>query len=164
MNFKIEPMLSHPAGLFILIGSITLAALSTVQLSLIFLFVAFTFDFMTGIFASWSEWKNKKLKVNTYLIESVKLRKSIGKAITYMAVISFTYGLELLFFIKSFNVSVSDKEITITLVAVGVCIAIEFFSVLENAKRSGFDLIAKINSVAKSVWKIIRNVKGENNE
>lgn len=164
MNFKIEPMLSHPAGLIILAGSITLAALSTVQLSLIFLFVAFLFDFITGIFASWIEWKNKKLKIKTYLIESTKLRKSVGKAITYMAVISFTYGLELLFFIKSFNVAVSDQKITITLAAVGVCIAIEFFSIIENGARSGFDLIAKINSVAKSVWNIIRNVKGESND
>lgn len=164
MNFKIEPMLSHPSGLFILIGSVTLAALSTVQLSLIFLFIAFAFDFLTGIYASWVEWKNKKLKIQTYLIESVKLRKSIGKAITYMAVISFTYSLELLFFIKSFNVAVSDQKITITLVAVGVCIAIEFFSILENGKRSGFDLIEKINTTAKNIWKTIRNVKGESND
>ncbi|MBN8565227.1 MAG: phage holin family protein [Flavobacteriales bacterium] len=164
MNFKIEPMLSHPSGLFILIGSVTLAALSTVQLSLIFLFIAFLFDFLSGIFASWVEWKNKKIKVKTYLIESVKLRKSIGKAVTYMAVIGFTYGLEALFFIKSFNLAVSDKQITITLVAVGVCIAIEFFSILENTKRSGFDLIEKINTTAKKVWKTIRNVKGESND
>lgn len=157
-------MLSHPSGLFILIGSVTLAALSTVQLSLIFLFVAFIFDFITGIFASWVEWKNKKLKIQTYLIESVKLRKSIGKAITYMAVISFTYGLEALFFIKSFNLAVSDKQITVTLVAVGVCIAIEFFSIIENGKRSGFDLIEKINITAKNIWKTIRNIKGETND
>lgn len=161
MNFKLEPMLSHPAGIFLLVGSIALTTLSTVQLSLIFLFIAFVADFLTGVLASWIEWKNEKLKLTAYLIESKKLRKSVGKAITYMAAISFTYGLELLFFIKSFNVAVSDKKITITLVAVGVCIAIEFFSILENGKRSGFDLLDKIKTTAKNVWNVINTVKGK---
>lgn len=152
-------MLSQPHGLAILIGTVLFSSLTTVQLSLIFLFGAFVFDFAAGIYASWVEWKNNKNKLEAYLIESKKLRKSVGKAIAYMAVISFTYVIEVIFFVKSFKIAVSDTNLTITLVAVGGCIAIEFFSVLENMKRAGFDLIAKIKSGAKSVWSVINHIK-----
>lgn len=161
LNFKLEPMLSTPTGMIVLASAITLATLTTIQMSLIFLFFAFIVDFLSGIYASWSEWKAKKIKVTTYLIESAKLRKSVGKAIAYMAAIGFTYGFELVFFIKSFKVSASGRDLTITLIAVGVCIAIEFFSVLENMKRSGFDLIGKIKEGFKNGWGVVRSAKGE---
>lgn len=160
-QFKLEPMLSSPTGMIVLASAITLATLTTIQMSLIFLFFAFIVDFLSGIYASWSEWKAKKLQVKTYLIESAKLRKSVGKAITYMAAIGFTYGFELVFFIKSFKVSASGRDLTITLVAVGVCIAIEFFSVLENMKRSGFDLIGKIKSGFRTGWGVVKEAKGD---
>lgn len=161
LNFKIEPMLSTPTGMIVLVSAITFATLTTIQLSLIFLFFAFIVDFLSGIYASWSEWKSKKLQIKIYLIESAKLRKSVGKAIAYMAAIGFTYGFELVFFIKSFKVSASGVDLTITLVAVGVCIAIEFFSVLENMKRSGFDLIGKIKTSFSKGWDVFRTAKGE---
>lgn len=158
---KIQPMLSQPYGIALTIGTISIAMLSTVQLSLLFLFISFIFDFLTGIYASWVEWKNKKIEITTYLIESKKLRKSVGKAIAYMAAIGFTYGFEIVFFIKSFKVSASGANLTITLVAIGVCIAIEFFSVLENMKRSGFDLIGKAKKGFSQFWDLFRTAKGD---
>lgn len=163
-HFKLEPMLSSPTGMIVLFGAITIATLSTIQFSLIFLFISFLVDFLSGIYASWSEWKAKKIEIKTYLIESTKLRKSVGKAIAYMAAIGFTYGFELVFFIKSFKISASGRDLTITLVCVGVCIAIEFFSVLENMKRSGFDLIGKIKSGLRTGWDVFKTAKGENEE
>jgi len=44
---------------------------------------------------------------------------------------------------------------------VAFCFFIEFFSILENCKRSGFDVIGKIQSGAKKVWKTIGIIKGE---
>ena len=67
---KIEPMLSQPTGIVLLISTVTIATLSTIQMSLLFLFISFIFDFLTGIYASWVEWKNKKIQITTYLIES----------------------------------------------------------------------------------------------
>jgi hypothetical protein len=161
---KIEPILTQPLGCFLMLSAISLTLLSTIQLSLIFLFISFCIDFLSGIYASWIEFKNKKIEINTYLIESKKLRKSISKAIAYMVFIGFVYGIEILFFIKSFSISVSGANLTITLVAIGACIAIEFFSVLENMKRCGFDLLGKISKAAQNVWKIINNVKGQGND
>jgi hypothetical protein len=158
---KIEPMLSQPTGIVLLISTVTIATLSTIQMSLLFLFISFIFDFLTGIYASWVEWKNKKIQITTYLIESKKLRKSVGKAIAYMAAIGFTYGFELVFFIKSFKISASGANLTITLIAVGVCVAIEFFSVLENMKRSGFDLIGKAKKGFSQLWDLFRTAKGD---
>jgi hypothetical protein len=158
---KIEPMLSQPTGIVLLISTVTIATLSTIQMSLLFLFISFIFDFLTGIYASWVEWKNKKIQITTYLIESKKLRKSVGKAIAYMAAIGFTYGVELVFFIKSFKISASGANLTITLIAVGVCVAIEFFSVLENMKRSGFDLIGKAKKGFTQFWDLFRTAKGD---
>lgn len=160
--FKIQPMLSQPHGITLMIAAISFATLSTIQLGLFFLFISFVFDFLTGVYASWVEWKNKKIQITTaYLIESKKLRKSVGKAIAYMAVIGFTYGFEIVFFIKSFHISASGAHLTITLVAIGVCIAIEFFSVLENMKRSGFDLIGKAKKGFNQFWDLFRSVKGD---
>jgi hypothetical protein len=158
---KIEPMLSQPTGIVLLISTVTIATLSTIQMSLLFLFISFIFDFLTGIYASWVEWKNEKIQITTYLIESKKLRKSVGKAIAYMAAIGFTYGFELVFFIKSFKISASGANLTITLIAVGVCVAIEFFSVLENMKRSGFDLIGKAKKGFAQLWDLFRTAKGD---
>jgi hypothetical protein len=158
---KIEPMLSQPTGIVLLISTVTIATLSTIQMSLLFLFISFIFDFLTGIYASWVEWKNQKIQITTYLIESKKLRKSVGKAIAYMAAIGFTYGFELVFFIKSFKISASGANLTITLIAVGVCVAIEFFSVLENMKRSGFDLIGKAKKGFAQLWDLFRTAKGD---
>lgn len=164
LPLKIEHLLTQPLGCVLMLSAISITLLSTIQLSLIFLFISFCIDFLTGIYVSWVEFKNKKIEITTYLIESKKLRKSISKAIAYMVFIAFVYGIEVLFFIKSFSISVSGVNLTITLVAIGVCIAIEFFSVLENMKRCGFDLLGKINTGAQNVWKIINNVKGQSND
>lgn len=162
---QLEIALNQPTGMVILMSTITITVLSTIQWSLVFLFISFILDFISGIYASWVEWKNlQKPKLKTYLIESSKLRKSLTKAVGYMFFIAFVYGFECLFFIKSFKLSVSELELTITLVAIGVCVAIEFFSILENFKRSGYDILGKIRETANSFWNVFKSVKGENNE
>jgi hypothetical protein len=154
-NIKIMPQ----EALFIMIVTITIASLSTFQWSLVFLAGAFLIDFITGILASWNEYRNSDQKIKVYFIESNKLRKSLSKAITYMSVIAFVYFFEMIFFIKSFTFSFSNKELTVTLITIFACVVIEFFSILENSKRSGYDILGKIKEIAKNGWSIFNLIK-----
>ena len=79
-----------------------------------------------------------------------------------MLFIAGVYLFEKAFFIKTIAItSISDKELTITSIAVAFCFAIEFFSILENLKRSGFDLIGGFKKTAKNIWSLIHTVKGD---
>jgi len=134
---------------------------STVQKALLLLLLFFILDFITGIIASYKEKKQKekdnpKLKEQT-LISSEKLKLSAVKAFTYASSILGVWGIERVFFIKTFKFeNVSTEDLTVTLIFVGFCCAIEFYSIVfENFKRMGFDIASKFFIVVKGVKKVI---------
>lgn len=159
---SIKSMFKTPIGIVLILPSVSLALLSNLQLILLLMLIAYIVDFATGILASWIEYKKSNEKIKVYLIESTKLRKSVIKAVSYMLFIAGVYLFEKAFFIKTIAItSVSDKELTITSIAVAFCFAIEFFSILENLKRSGFDLIGQFKSGAKKIHSLIKSAKGD---
>lgn len=159
---SLKIMISKPFSSALLIPTISLGIFTTIQIALIMLFFAYVIDFITGIYASYIEHKKNPKPVKVYILESSKMRKSIVKAISYFVFIAFSYAFEKVFLIKAFSVlSISDLQFTITSIACIFCFAIEFFSILENLKRSGYDLLGKAEGVIKKFWKFVGLVKGE---
>ena len=123
--------------------------------------IFYVFDFITGILASWrekreSEKTDPSLK-DKDLISSDKLKLSGIKAFTYASAILAVWGIEKVFIIKSFKFSnISDQDMTITLIFIGFCCAIEFYSIFfENFKRAGFDIKKNVFKVTSEAKKII---------
>ncbi len=134
-------------------------ALSSTGKGILFLVLMFHLDLVTGTYAAWYEAKQKAEKPKVYFIESAKLRKSVMKAVWYLFLIVGTWVLEHLYFDNAVGLPGSSKELTAHQVAIGICIAIEFWSNLENFKRCGFDIVAKIKGIALKIWSIIKVVK-----
>jgi phage-related holin len=144
---------------------VAISVLSSVQKALLLLLLFFILDFITGILASWKEKKEKEktkpeLKEES-LISSEKLKLSAVKAFTYASAILGVWGIEKVFFIRTFKFdNVSTEGLTITLIFVGFCCAIEFYSIVfENFKRMGFDIAKSFINVVKNVKKIIFQVE-----
>lgn len=124
-------------------------------------------DFGTGVNASWVERKEKKLKAQKdlppYFIESDKLKRSVAKIVFYSLLILLSFVLYVTVFNGVTNLPLSEKEFTIVNIAIGLCMAIEIWSILENFKRSGFDLIGKLMNVFRNFWKVADTVRGRGN-
>jgi phage-related holin len=161
----VKTMVSNPIGLMTGTSIITISLLTSVQKALILLFVFFILDFVTGILASWKEKREKEkedpaLKEES-LISSDKLKLSAVKAFTYASSILGVWGIEKVFFIKTFKFdNISTENLTVTLIFIGFCCAIEFYSIVfENFKRMGFDIARRFISVVKNVKKILFQVQ-----
>ena len=152
--------LSHStAGVASSAGVLTAIVFSPVQkaLGLFLLFLAL--DFVTGILASYFEKKEAEKKDPSLkekdLISSEKLKMSLVKFSTYIIGILGCWLLESVFFLKKISLnSISDKELTLTLICIGFCCIIEFYSIVfENFKRMGFDVRKKVMTIVKNVKK-----------
>src|SRR5690606_240318 len=131
--------------------------------AIIALIVVFHLDFITGCIASWIEHKKNGDKVQVYFFESAKMRLSVVKGVTYCLLIFFAYIFSVLFFDVPIKLAGSTKHFTAVELITGVCICIEVWSNIENLKRAGFDIVGKISGTAKSVWKVVREIKGNDN-
>lgn len=149
----IETMFAHASGVFLLIPMVAIATLSSAERAAIFLLFLFIADFVTGIAASWVEFKAAKPLVpasgKRYLIQSAKLRLSGIKFVCYALGLLCAYGIEIVFVVKKFNPSmITTEDLTFTTIITAFFCAIELYSIFfENVKRMGFDLIAKFNKV-----------------
>lgn len=121
--------------------------------------IVFVVDFTTGCFASWKESciKNKSWS----FFSSRRFRDSINKGLTYLLFICMSYVVWILFHNEPIQLPLLTKKLNIIQIAFGICLAIEFWSILENMKRLGFDIIGKINATAKGFWKTTKSIKGE---
>lgn len=161
LSISVKTMLSSPVASFTA-GTVIAASVMTNTEKAIYLLIAFyVLDFITGILASWREKKeaekeDSKLKEEN-LISSEKLKLSGIKAFTYATAILAVWGIEKVFIVKSFKFdSISDQNMTITLIFIGFCCSIEFYSIFfENFKRAGFDIKKKSFKVIGEVKKII---------
>lgn len=158
---SIKTLLTTPAGVLVSLPLIAVPFLTNLQLSFVLLFGLFLADFGTGLLASYFEKKeeektNPALK-DENLISSEKAKFSVVKALAYTMSALGVYFIEKIFFIKTFRIdSVSEKDLTITLIWVGFCCAIEFYSIFfENFKRMGFDLAKKMTNVGKKIKSLI---------
>ena len=165
LGISLKTMSSSPAGVITGSSLVAVSVLTSVQKALILLLIFFVIDFITGIIASWREKKEKEKIDPTVkeqsLISSDKLKLSAVKAFTYTSAILGVWGIEKVFFIRTFKFeNVSTKDLTVTLIFVGFCCAIEFYSIVfENFKRMGFDLSKKALSVIRHTKKIIFQVE-----
>jgi phage-related holin len=158
--------LSHSTvGVTTGVGITAAVVFSPVQKGLAALFFFVVADFITGIIASYfkkkkAELEDPKLKEQG-LISSDKLKMSLVKISTYFISILGCWLIESVFFIKKFSFkSISDQELTITLVCIAFCCVIEFWSiVMENFKEMGFDIRKKSLAVIKGIKNINKQVK-----
>ncbi len=156
----------------VILPAVGVASLTSCQLAIFFLLGLMAADFGTGVFASWVIWKNdptkEGLKFIKHGISSDKIRLSLVKSVTYFMFIICAYGLEYIFKIKSFRAETyTDHQVTLTLIAIAIACAIEFYSIIfENLPKAGFSIesnVKKIYAVAKSVMSAIKNFKNGNN-
>ena len=161
LGISLKTMSSSPAGVITGGSLVAVSVLTSVQKALILLLIFFVIDFITGIIASWKEKKDKEKIDPTVkeqsLISSDKLKLSAVKAFTYASAILGVWGIEKVFFIRTFKFeNVSTEDLTVTLIFVGFCCAIEFYSIVfENFKRMGFDIASKFFKVVKGIKKVI---------
>lgn len=125
--------------------AIVIANSTTTQLSFYIFLAMMAFDFATGILAAYIEQLKNPKEIKVYLVKSSRARESLVKLITYLMVIAFMYMFEITLKMKPFEFDNDYFQVSLTIsnITILICAVIEFFSVLENAKRSGFDVIGK---------------------
>ena len=154
MYISLKAMFTKTSGLILAIPTIAISTTIDPQKSILFLCLLFTIDFATGITGSYVEWIKTDRK--TTLISSEKLRMSAVKLFTYFSGILVVYGVELVFFEKHFKFkSITDKDFTITSIAIAFFCAIEIYSIVfENFKKMGFDVFANIKKIKSVITEI----------
>ncbi len=165
LGINLKTMASSPSTAISGSAIVAISVLSSIQKALLLLVLFFVLDFITGIIASWKvkreeEKLNPELK-DKALISSEKLKLSAVKAFTYASAILGVWGIEKVFFIKTFKFdNVSTENLTITLIFTGFCCAIEFYSIVfENFKKMGFDIAKRFLRVVNSIKKIVFHVE-----
>lgn len=153
----------------VIIPTIGIIELSNMQLGLWLLFGLITFDYGTGVYASWINYKKENgkgfFKDSENGFSSKLWKQSVTKVITYFLFILLTYAIEYIFQIKSFTSDYSDLKITITLFAIAISCGIEFYSIFfENLPRAGFSLEDKFMKAFNKVKSIFTKVKNFNDE
>lgn len=164
LGISLKTMTSSPATGVVTGTVIAASAMTNTEKAIYLLITFYILDFVTGILASWREKKeaektNPDLKGKD-LISSEKLKLSGIKAFTYASAILAVWGIEKVFIIKSFKFNnISEQDMTITLIFIGFCCSVEFYSIFfENFKRAGFDIKKNLFKVIGEVKKIISKV------
>jgi phage-related holin len=135
----------------------------------ILLILSIIVDFITGILASWIDYKKSKAFSDSskYIIESAKLRLTAVKFTCYTIGILGAWGIETVFFIKKIPSGyIATENLTLTTVIIGFFCIIEIYSIFfENIKRMGFDVIQTIKnivSISRKLYKIIKDGPSDN--
>jgi hypothetical protein len=139
--------------------------LTTMQKAIAFLIILMIFDFATGIGASISrERKYRKLNPTlpkNQIISSEKLRKSGVKFLLYSMTIITSFGLQMIFQLKTFNLSVTSLQLTLTIGVIAFWCIVELYSIFfENFKEMGVD----IKLIVKKITSLITFFKEKSNE
>ena len=165
IGVKMKAIMSTPSTAIAGASVVGLTLLTSVQLGIWLLVVFSTFDFLTGVGASWvvkkkAEKLDPELKEKN-LISSDKLKLSLVKNFVYFSFILMVHLVEVTFKIKTYKMDfLSEEAMSITLIAIGICCGIEVYSIVfENFKTMGFDLAAKITQTTKAIKKLYSEVK-----
>lgn len=145
-------LFTSPLGISIVIPVVSVVALSPENLAIYILIALSGFDFITGIGASYVEKKEaEKTKPelkDQSLISSEKMKLSLLKAILFAGGILCVKGLEIVFLVKPISFSMLQNPISISLITIGFCCAVEFYSIFfENFKRMGIDIVAMVKKI-----------------
>jgi len=165
LGISLKAMASSPVGVITGTSIVAVSVLSSVQKALLLLLLFFILDFITGILASWKDKKeaektNPNLKEQS-LISSDKLKLSAVKAFTYASSILGVWGIEKVFFIKTFKFdNINTEGLTITLIFISFCCSIEFYSIVfEIFIRMGFDIGKRFLFVVNRLKKLVFQVE-----
>lgn len=122
---------------------------------------AILFDLLTGIFAYYK--KNGLIK-QEYLIKSKLLKKTLEKASGYLLVILMMAIFETHVFKIQFDQidAIIGKPMYGTAILTTICVLIEYWSILENLKKAGIDLLGRAVGAYRFVQKYIKLFKNEN--
>lgn len=155
----------------LLIGAIPVIAVSKVVsyegvwCLLIWFFLS---DLVTGILASYYEWKESDHKERWFFgkgegFSSDKAKKMGVKLVVYLAVPQMLISLQKTLLIKNFKYSIiSDAEFELATIAVLLFCLIEGFSIFhENLPKCGFDLWKSIKSMIGFYKEIKKEIKDE---
>ncbi|MFC4163995.1 phage holin family protein [Epilithonimonas zeae] len=155
----------------VLIPAVGVVSLSNFEKAFFLLLILMLADYVTGIMASWNQWEksDKTTKFWNTGFTSEKTRLSIIKSVTYFLFIILTYGIEIIFKIKSFGSNqYTEHEVTLTLVAIAISCAIEFYSIFfENLPKAGFDIwnyLKKMTGKAKKTVTTVKEITNGNND
>ena len=148
----------------VLISAISVFEFTHLTSAILLLFMLLSLDFVTGVLASYIEWK--KLNKNTSFFKdsdgfsSEKWRPSLIKSITYMMLIIVFNLFEKTFGLKEFHMEYTNIEsISFTLFAVALACAIEFYSIFfENLPKAGYSIEDKFFSFLNEAKKIFTKV------
>ena len=162
---KIEIILSSYIGRMFLLTSFAFPVLTNLHLALFILLAAFISDFFTGWLATYMEIKrgDRPMPESGSSFESKRARESVVKGIGYILLILGSAAIEYVFFDRKFNFQkFTSKEFGVTELVIGFCFSIELYStIMENMKRAGFDVAAKVSKASESIWALIKKVKGD---
>ena len=135
---------------------ITLSGSTAVMTILVLLSLVFI-DFITGILASYVEFKKNPTVLKAYLIESHRLRDSVIKVVFYLIFIMIVHASFTILAIPFIKVFV--LELVPFSVASVITILIEAFSIIENIKRAGFDVVKQLKIVVTKIMSVLKYVK-----
>lgn len=166
----LKTLLPRPVDIVFKLPIVLTAPLyTTVEMACGILAILFLIDFITGILASWVEFKRVPPLIpasdKKYLIQSAKLRMSGVKFICYALAILCAWMLETVFMIKEIPTGhISTQNLTLTTIVIAFFCLIEFYSIFfENMKRAGFDIIQKIKNISRSGWGVYKSIINDTN-
>jgi len=167
----LKTMYYSPVGMAGFIPIIVTGELSTVERALIVLAVLFVVDFITGVWASYVEFK-KSLPVlpgsgKRYVVQSSLLTLTAVKFIVYGLTLLVARAIEWAFIAPGieFEPHTSLNKMTLTTIWAALLCVIEIYSILiENVKRIGFDIIQKIKDISGKGWDLWKSVKNDKTE
>lgn len=164
----VSALATKPYQLLITTPIISIPAFCTSIRVLLLLGLLFLLDFITGIVASYVEFKKSKNNdcvPKRYVIQSSKLRLSAVKFITYGLAILIAYALEWVFLVSEFEIHKNINKLSLSTTATAFFCLIEFYSIFfENVKRMGFDIIEIVKTISKKCWDIYKTIKNEKHE
>ena len=130
--------------------------------------ILFVADFITGLLASYYEWKKKPIKKDNFFFgkgegfSSDKFKKMFVKGMVYLGFPLFFIKFQSVFKIKSFGIkTVSEAQLDLVTIIIIIFCGNELFSIVrENLPRMGIDLIARL----KNFLKEFNSIKNNNHE
>lgn len=132
------------------------------------LFWLFFGDLITGVAASYFDWKKSAKKDKWFFgrgegFSSEKFKKMFVKAIVYTITPLAVNKFQHTYFIKNIKYeSISDAEITVATFFILIFCINEGFSIFhENLPRCGFNLIDRIKKIAKVFWSTKKEISNE---
>lgn len=124
------------------------------------LFTLLVSDYITGILASYIEFKRSGQVAPVYITQSERLRGSGVKVVGYFLVVVLAWFISNNIYTDKISLFGVIKELDVLQLSLIMCSGIEFWSNLENMKRAGFDIVGKFENITKRIWNLVRSSQG----